>query len=115
LAEDPMEILQEGENFDFSLMHMNDTHARVENYSKLLTAVNEFRGVNPNSLLFHAGDVFSGTLYFNEFRGEADLALMKLMGIDAMVFVNHEFDLGASPEGHQALADFVTEANFPFL
>src|SRR5699024_6059025 len=97
------------------LMQMNDTHARVETYPKLITAIKEFRESHENSLLFHAGDVFSGTLYFNEFRGQADLALMNLMGIDAMVFGNHEFDLGDSDEGHQALADFVSEANFPLL
>lgn len=108
-------LSQAAEDFDLSLMHMNDTHARAENYPKLLTAVNEFRETYPESLLFHAGDVFSGTLYFNEFRGQADLALMNLMDIDAMVFGNHEFDLGDSAEGHQALAEFVTGANFPFL
>ncbi len=113
--EESSEILQAAEDFDLSLMHMNDTHARAENYPKLLTAVNEFRDSYPESLLFHAGDVFSGTLYFNEFRGQADLALMNLMDIDAMVFGNHEFDLGDSAEGHQALAEFVTGANFPFL
>src|SRR5699024_3123084 len=97
------------------LMQMNDTHARVETYPKLITAIKEFRSEHENSLLFHAGDVFSGTLYFNEFQGQADLALMNLMGIDAMVFGNHEFDLGDSDQGHQALADFVKGANFPLL
>ena len=59
--------------------------------------------------------MFSGTLYFNEFQGQADLALMNLMNIDAMVFGNHEFDLGNSENGHQALADFVSGAEFPLL
>src|SRR5699024_9885422 len=40
---------------------------------------------------------------------------LPILGIDAMVFGNHEFDLGDSDEGHQALADFVSEANFPLL
>src|SRR5699024_6224936 len=117
LVEDPIDVFQDeaAGSFDLSLMHMNDTHARVENYPKLITAIKDFRNDHENSLLFHAGDVFSGTLYFNEFRGQADLALMNLMGIDAMVFGNHEFDLGDSDEGHQALADFVSEANFPLL
>ncbi|SHF12682.1 2',3'-cyclic-nucleotide 2'-phosphodiesterase/5'-or 3'-nucleotidase, 5'-nucleotidase family [Atopostipes suicloacalis DSM 15692] len=116
LAEDPIDVLQdEVGSFDLSLMHMNDTHARVETYPKLITAIKEFRSEHENSLLFHAGDVFSGTLYFNEFQGQADLALMNLMGIDAMVFGNHEFDLGDSDQGHQALANFVKGANFPLL
>ena len=117
LAKDPMEVFQDDEvdSFDLSLMHMNDTHARVENYPNLITAIKDFRSNHENSLLFHAGDVFSGTLYFNEFQGQADLALMNLMNIDAMVFGNHEFDLGNSENGHQALADFVSGAEFPLL
>ena len=30
-----------------------------------------------------------------------------------MTFGNHEFDLGSTPEGHQALADFIKGASFP--
>ena len=37
------------------------------------------------------------------------------MKVDAMTFGNHEFDLGSSPEGHQALADFIKAAKFPFV
>ncbi|WP_222592508.1 bifunctional metallophosphatase/5'-nucleotidase, partial [Alkalibacterium kapii] len=102
-------------NYSLSVMHMNDTHARVENYPQMISAIDQFRGINPDALLVNAGDVFSGTLYFNEYKGQADLALLNLMGIDAMVFGNHEFDLGDSEEGHQALADFIDGAKFPFL
>ncbi|MCL5290829.1 MAG: hypothetical protein M1489_07390, partial [Firmicutes bacterium] len=42
-------------------------------------------------------DVFSGTLYFTQFQGQADLELMNLLGYDAMGLGNHEFDKG--PEG----------------
>ncbi|MBY7142793.1 5'-nucleotidase C-terminal domain-containing protein [Virgibacillus sp. NKC19-3] len=103
------------DNFELSLMHMNDTHARVEPLPKMMTAIKEFRENNPDSLLLHAGDVFSGTLYFNEFRGQADLELLNLMDIDAMVFGNHEFDLGDEEDGHASLSEFVGNANFPFL
>src|SRR5699024_5164116 len=81
-------------DFELSIMHINDNHARVEPLTRMVTAVDEFRADNPDSLLLHAGDVFSGTLYFTEFKGLADLALMNVMDIDAMVFGNHEFDLG---------------------
>ena len=101
--------------FPLSIMHVNDTHAHLDDAAKLVTATKEFRAENPNSLLLHAGDVFSGTLYFNEFEGQADVALMNLMDFDAMTFGNHEFDLGSSEEGHKALQEFVTAANFPFV
>lgn len=102
-------------HFNLSIMHMNDTHARVAEMPKAITAIKEVREQNPEALLLHAGDAFSGTLYFTEFEGRADIALMNLMGIDAMTFGNHEFDLGDSPNGHQSLAKFIKGANFPFI
>ncbi|THE12661.1 bifunctional metallophosphatase/5'-nucleotidase [Bacillus timonensis] len=96
-------------------MHTNDTHAALDNMPKTVTAVKEERAKDPNALLLHAGDAFTGTLYFNEFQGAADLAMMNLMGFDAMTFGNHEFDLGSSGEGHQKLADFIRGATFPFV
>lgn len=101
--------------FDLSVMHMNDTHARAAQLPFAYTAVKEFRENNKNNLLLHAGDVFSGTLYFNEHLGQADLALMNLMAFDAMVFGNHEFDLGSKENGHESLAKFVKNAEFPLL
>ncbi|MGE6487607.1 bifunctional metallophosphatase/5'-nucleotidase [Paenisporosarcina sp. NPDC076898] len=96
-------------------MHFNDTHAYLDNVAKRVTAVNDVRKLKPDALLFDSGDVFSGTLYFNKFLGQADLEFMNLMKVDAMTFGNHEFDLGASPEGHKALADFIKAAQFPFV
>ncbi|MCM3162616.1 5'-nucleotidase C-terminal domain-containing protein [Metabacillus litoralis] len=102
-------------NFTLSLMHTNDTHAHLDNVAKSVTAVKEVRAKNPDALLVNAGDVFSGTLYFNEFEGQADLEFMNLMQYDVMTFGNHEFDLGSTDEGHQALVDFIKGAKFPFV
>lgn len=111
----PVKPEEPKESFDLSIMHTNDTHANLDNMPKTVTAIKDVREEKPNSLLLNAGDVFSGTLYFNEFEGKADLDLMNLMGYDAMTFGNHEFDLGSSEAGHQALADFVQGAKFPFV
>ncbi|WP_394218236.1 5'-nucleotidase C-terminal domain-containing protein [Halobacillus trueperi] len=105
----------EKENFELSLMHTNDTHGHLDDVARRVTAVEEVREEKPEALLLDAGDVFSGTLYFNEFKGQADLEFMNMMGYDMMTFGNHEFDLGSSPEGHEALADFVKGAEFPFV
>ena len=102
-------------NFNLSIMHVNDIHANTDKAPKLVTAVKEVRTQKPDALLLNAGDVFSGTLYFNEFLGQADLAFMNLMKVDAMTFGNHEFDLGSSTEGHKALVDFIKAAKFPFV
>lgn len=101
--------------FNLSIMHTNDSHARLDNVAKKVTAVKEVRAAKPHALLLDAGDVFSGSLYFNQFKGQADLEFMNLLDYDLMTFGNHEFDLGSSPEGHQALANFVKNADFPFV
>ncbi|MDM5314896.1 5'-nucleotidase C-terminal domain-containing protein [Fictibacillus sp. b24] len=111
----PKETKKKDPNFNLSLMHINDTHARLDNVAKRVTAIKEVRAAKPDALLLDAGDVFSGSLYFNEFKGQADLEFMNLLDYDLMTFGNHEFDLGSSPEGHQALADFVKNADFPFV
>ncbi|MER2120414.1 MAG: 5'-nucleotidase C-terminal domain-containing protein [Solibacillus sp.] len=105
----------ETNNYKLSIMHVNDTHARVDALPKLMTAVNEQRAKTPDALLLHAGDVFSGTLYFNEFEGQADLPFLNALKFDAITLGNHEFDLGSSPEGHKALAEFIKAAQFPVL
>lgn len=96
--------------FSMTLMHVNDTHAHLENVAQRITAIKEVRAREENSILLDAGDVFSGTLYFNKYLGQADLAFMNAIGFDAMTFGNHEFDKGPG-----VLADFVKAAEFPFV
>ncbi|MDF9298541.1 5'-nucleotidase C-terminal domain-containing protein [Geobacillus stearothermophilus] len=96
--------------FKLTVMHTNDTHAHLDNIARRITAIKQVRQEKPNSLLLDAGDVFSGTLYFNEFNGLADLEFMNLAGYDAMTFGNHEFDKGTA-----ILANFVKGAKFPFV
>ncbi|WP_160726146.1 bifunctional metallophosphatase/5'-nucleotidase [Bacillus sp. USDA818B3_A] len=97
-------------NYDLTIMHTNDTHAHIDNVARKLSAIKQVRAENPNSLLLDAGDVFTGTLYFNQFEGLADLEFMNLAGYDAMTFGNHEFDKGTA-----TLANFIKSANFPFV
>lgn len=115
LAATSPEPQPETDNYKLSIMHVNDTHARVDMLPKLMTAVNEQRTKTPDALLLHAGDIFSGTLYFNEFKGQADLPLLNALKFDAITLGNHEFDLGDSDDGHKALADFIKAVQFPVL
>ncbi|BCB05782.1 cell wall-binding repeat-containing protein [Bacillus sp. KH172YL63] len=100
----------EGGEFDLTIMHTNDTHAHVEGYPRLVTAVNELRTEKANSLLVDAGDVFSGTLYFRQYLGQADLHFMNELKYDAMTLGNHEFD-----KDSKTLADFIKNMNFPMV
>ncbi|GGC95090.1 bifunctional metallophosphatase/5'-nucleotidase [Vreelandella lutescens] len=103
------------QSFTLTLYHTNDLHGRTDAYPSLITTLNEAKATYGDGLLLEAGDIFSGTLYFNEFLGQDALTFMNAMGYDAFVPGNHEFDLGSPEAGHQALAAFFAEANFPVL
>ncbi len=47
-------------------------------------------------LYLDSGDIFQGGPVFNVFQGEAEVRAMARMGLDAMVFGNHEIDRGAT-------------------
>ncbi|MFB6473290.1 choice-of-anchor I family protein [Paenibacillus glucanolyticus] len=98
------------EPWKLTVMHTNDTHAHLSEVARRATLVEQVRSEGGNNLLLDAGDVFSGDLYFTKWFGLADLAFMNYMGYDAMTFGNHEFD-----QGTQALADFVSKAQFPLV
>lgn len=98
------------ENFNLRVLHTNDTHGHLENITKRTSAISSER--TGNTVLLDAGDVFSGTLYFTQFKGQADIEFMNNIGYDAMTFGNHEFDL--NKEQPEVLKNFVTAAKFPF-
>lgn len=103
------------DHYTLTLFHTNDLHGRSDLYPQLITTLAEAREQFGDGLLLDAGDVFSGTLYFNEFQGSDAIEFMNLMGYDAFVPGNHEFDLGDPETGHQALAEFFAAADFPIL
>ncbi|MCG7344288.1 5'-nucleotidase C-terminal domain-containing protein [Sporosarcina sp. ACRSL] len=102
-------------DFSMTVFHTNDTHAQLDNIPYFSALLKAKRAEVPHNVLLHAGDVFSGSLYFNEFIGQADLEFLNYFGYDAMTFGNHEFDLGGSDVGHKGLADFIKKAEFPFV
>lgn len=111
------------EAYQLRILHTNDHHARIEpvmngstpvhgGVSRRKTLIDALRkdGKKQNMLLIDAGDVFQGTLYFNQYRGLADLEFYNALEYDMVAVGNHEFDIG-----QQALADFISRANFPVL
>ncbi|PRO66992.1 5'-nucleotidase C-terminal domain-containing protein [Alkalicoccus urumqiensis] len=107
--------LGDGTEFQLSVLHTNDLHGRTDTYPQMITAVNELRSDYPDALLLEAGDIFSGTLYFNEFRGLDAAAFMSMMEYDAFVPGNHEFDLGDDDGFHPDLAAFFEAGGFPIV
>ena len=104
-----------------TILHTNDTHAHLESFepfkqplqggvARRYTLIEQIRAEGGNVILLDAGDVFQGTLYFNQYQGQADLYFMNAMGYDAMCVGNHEFDSGPA-----VLAAFIDGAEFPVI
>lgn len=112
--------LASAKDFTMTILHTNDLHARVEptlinkspygGYARQATLIKRFMASDPNPILVNAGDVFQGTLYFNIYEGQADLAFMNRFGYTAMTLGNHEFD-----RGPKILSNFIKGARFPIL
>ncbi|WP_229520773.1 5'-nucleotidase C-terminal domain-containing protein [Paenibacillus sp. GM2] len=104
------------DGFPLTILHTNDTHANLDtvsspdNIARRVAAIREQKVSSVNPLLLDAGDVFSGTLYFNKYFGLADLEFMNLVQYDGMTFGNHEFD-----KGSEVLNAFIEHADFPFI
>jgi 5'-nucleotidase len=111
------------EAYKLRIIHTNDHHARIEpvmggtpaapihgGVSRRKALIDSIRDEGGNQVLIDAGDVFQGTLWFNQYLGMADLEFYNAMGYEAMAIGNHEFDKGPQP-----LAEFIKRAQFPIL
>ena len=116
------------------LVHTNDHHSRIEpapnvtiarvnnvNVTRNLGGVarrktlfdavradvtwTTFAGSIDDRLFLDAGDVFQGTLYFNQYNGKADRFFYNRLGYATTAIGNHEFD-----KGDQVLADYISGA-----
>jgi 5'-nucleotidase len=56
--------------------------------------ISRIRSQEEQVLLLDAGDIFQGTPYFNVFKGEPEMKAMRMMGYDAGIMGNHDFDAG---------------------
>ncbi|PRX61490.1 5'-nucleotidase [Cohnella sp. SGD-V74] len=85
-----------------TIAHTNDVHGHIQEdsfnkefgYAKIATLISEWRKENPNFFLMDAGDTFQGTIYANQFQGEALLPILNALEYDLMAAGNHEFDFG---------------------
>ena len=121
LALSGLGFVQAQGGFTLTLVHTNDTHAHLEPMELTLSGqkvrvggvaqrvafFDRLRAKRRNLLFLDAGDVFQGTLYFNQYKGLADRYFMHRMLYRVMALGNHEFDLGPGP-----LADFLKGARF---
>ncbi|HAJ37813.1 MAG TPA: multifunctional 2',3'-cyclic-nucleotide 2'-phosphodiesterase/5'-nucleotidase/3'-nucleotidase [Chloroflexi bacterium] len=124
-------IAQDNGGFTLTILHTNDTHARIEQFAgsgstcseeqaasgacvggvaRRATKIAELMGTAMNPLLVDAGDQFQGSLYYTQYRGEEAAEFMPMLGYQAMTIGNHEFD-----DGPANLARFIDSVGLPVL
>nr|AAR18423.1 salivary apyrase [Culex quinquefasciatus] len=95
-------------SFKLKIIHINDLHAMydeitpkskpcegnecVGGIARLATTIKILKAQNPNHLILNAGDVFQGTVWYNLLKWNVSQHFMNLLGAQAMVLGNHEFD-----------------------
>ncbi|MBA2564095.1 MAG: 5'-nucleotidase C-terminal domain-containing protein [Gemmatimonadetes bacterium] len=110
----------------FTLLYFNDLHGhlvpfaregdttRVGGAARMATLVARIRAENDRAsrptILVEGGDIFQGTPLSSVFKGEPDFKFLNMIGLDAMVLGNHEFDFGLD-----VLRRRMSEADFPIL
>ena len=94
------------------IFHMNDVHARIDNFAKIIWLVNRAREKNPNVFLMNAGDNFSGNPVVDQYipKGEPILQLLNLLKVDVLTLGNHDFDYG-----QEILKNAMEKACYPML
>jgi len=126
----PVAMAQGGE-YTLTVLHTNDVHARIlqlDQYgsscgeedaaegkcfggvARRATMIDEIRAEGDNLILVDAGDQFQGTLFYNEYKGEAAQRFMNALDYDAMAVGNHEFD-----DGPGVLGSFIRGVDLPVL
>ena len=62
-------------------------------FARLMTAINEQKGLHPDAIVVDGGDFSMGSLFQTAYASSAlELRMMGAMGYDATTFGNHEFD-----------------------
>lgn len=106
-----------------TILHTNDVHSRIDPFPQddpryagkggvapRAALIRKIREEEDHVLLLDAGDIFQGTPYFNFYGGELELKMMTMMGYDAAIMGNHDFDNGV-----EGFAKQLHHAGFPIL
>jgi len=100
-----------------TLLHTNDTHSHLEpvprdpdltagnqgpqqgGIARRKTLIDGIRARQSNVLLLDAGDNFQGAIFYNAWKGSAEIMALNALGYDAVTLGNHEFDSGPAELG----------------
>lgn len=103
---------QPPENFQLTVLHVNDHHSNLApktrtlswggqdwqmqsgGFPRVAAQIDALRQQNQHVLTLHAGDAITGSLFFTLFGSEPDSVMMNQVCFDAFAIGNHEFDNG---------------------
>ncbi|MBP8692488.1 MAG: 5'-nucleotidase C-terminal domain-containing protein [Sedimentibacter sp.] len=91
---------QDAETVKITVIHTNDTHARLEGssseigFAKIATLIKEAKAANPNTLVLDAGDTLHGMPIVNISKGLNAIKVLEAAGYDYMTLGNHDFNYG---------------------
>lgn len=107
------------------ILHTNDSHSCIlplnpnlsdkskagrGGFLRRITMLKEERKKDPDLLYIDSGDFFQGSAYYTMFKGDVEIGLMNMMGLDAVTLGNHEWD-----SGMERLIENLRMANFPVV
>jgi len=103
----PMSFADDGDKVNLTILGTSDLHGRIYPYeyatdsvdadagfAKVSTVVKQIRSENPNTLLFDCGDTLqdNSSELFNDLPVHPMIQAMNMIGYDAWVVGNHEFN-----------------------
>jgi len=106
------------EPYKLTILHTSENHGHWDPFeiskvsqggiARRSTLIKKVRAEVANTLLLDSGDISQGTLYYTQYRGSEGRDFYNLLGYDAVVTGNHEYDAGP-----KLLADnFLSGARF---
>ena len=107
-----LSVYSQKDTTEIFILHTNDMHAKIDNFSKLAFIVDQYRKQYDNVFLFSAGDMFTGNPIVDQHPkpGFPIIDLMNKIGYDISCIGNHEFDYG-----QEILNKHIEESSFPYL
>lgn len=107
--------LTESNKTRVQIIATNDIHSRVYEdggmgYAKIAAIVEQYRGMNPNTIVLDAGDTLHGQTYATLVEGSSIVEIMNEIGYDALTTGNHDFNYG-----YKHLLELGKQAEFSIL
>lgn len=100
LLEETIDKVNPSSSIDINFYAINDFHGVVKDSSnapgieKTATKLKELKSTKENAVILSSGDMWQGSMYSNQTRGNLITEWMNELGFVSMTVGNHEFDWG---------------------